>query len=384
MKVGRPLSEILEGEIQRGISADFNDAFIVTEETRSQEQIEPDVCLPVVTGRNAARYSLSWTSDYVLYLTRDDDIDQYPRARTHLQSFQNHITCNEVKSGRHPWYALHRPRDRRLFTPPKLVGLTTTDRLSLALDINGYFAMDALYVFHIRNDVSAMFLIALLNSKLLTFIYRYLAQEEGRVLPQVKAENLYPLPIRRVVRSATLDDRERLLEKGKETYEGFLSSGDKEYILRFVKQELDRKPQRDDGLHDLIAFLGERMMNMNAGKHEEVQGFLSWLERSIGTKVDNLNNKTRIRAYHENDLQALLSILRTNQRRLGAGVNVSGRNFQEELEREFTASMQKLEPLKANIEATDNLIDEIVFRLYGLTDEEISLVKGQSDPESAG
>ena len=211
-----------------------------------------------------------------------------------------------------------------------------------------------------------------------------MAQEEGRVLPQVKAENLYPLPIRRVVRSATLDDRERLLEKGKETYEGFLSSGDKEYILRFVKQELDRKPQRDDGLHDLIAFLGEQMMNMNARKHEEVQGFLSWLERSIGTKVDNLNNKTRIRAYHENDLQALLSILRTNQRRLGAGVNVSGRNFQEELEREFTASMQKLEPLKANIEATDNLIDEIVFRLYGLTDEEISLVKGQSDPESAG
>ncbi len=41
--------------------------------------------------------------------------------------------------------------------------------------------------------------------------------------------------------------------------------------------------------------------------------------------------------------------------------------------------MQKLEPLKAKIEATDNLIDEIVFRLYGLTDEEINLVKGQSE-----
>jgi hypothetical protein len=172
------------------------------------------------------------------------------------------------------------------------------------------------------------------------------------------------------------------LEKGKETYEGFLSSGDKQHILRFVKQELGRKPQREDGVHDLIAFLGERMMNVNARKHEEVQGFLSWLERSIGTKVDNLNNKTRIRAYHENDLQALLSILRTNQRKLGAGVNVSGRKFQEELEREFTASAQKLGPLKAQIAATDNLIDEIVFRLYGLTDDEMDVVTGESNTTS--
>ena len=46
------------------------------------------------------------------------------------------------------------------------------------------------------------------------------------------------------------------------------------------------------------------------------------------------------------------------------------------LENHFTKSMSILEPLKVRIKATDELIDEIVYRLYGLTEEEIRIVKG--------
>ena len=35
------------------------------------------------------------------------------------------------------------------------------------------------------------------------------------------------------------------------------------------------------------------------------------------------------------------------------------------------------EPLKARIKKTDELIDEIVYRLYGQTEEEIKVVKGE-------
>ena len=36
-----------------------------------------------------------------------------------------------------------------------------------------------------------------------------------------------------------------------------------------------------------------------------------------------------------------------------------------------------LEPLKTRIKATDELMDEIVYRLYGLTEEEIKSIKGR-------
>ena len=48
--------------------------------------------------------------------------------------------------------------------------------------------------------------------------------------------------------------------------------------------------------------------------------------------------------------------------------------FQEKVKSEFDKSVAKLTPLKARIQATDNLIDQIVYKLYGLTDEEIKII----------
>ena len=44
------------------------------------------------------------------------------------------------------------------------------------------------------------------------------------------------------------------------------------------------------------------------------------------------------------------------------------------LEKQFTKSIPILFPLKARIKATDELIDEIVYRLYSLTEEEIEIL----------
>lgn len=43
--------------------------------------------------------------------------------------------------------------------------------------------------------------------------------------------------------------------------------------------------------------------------------------------------------------------------------------------------MDKLAPIKAQIAATDTLIDDIVYKLYGLTAEEIGIVEGQHSPQ---
>jgi len=39
--------------------------------------------------------------------------------------------------------------------------------------------------------------------------------------------------------------------------------------------------------------------------------------------------------------------------------------------------MKKLLPLRERIRQTDGLIDAVVYRLYGLTDEEIAIVEGK-------
>ena len=145
-------------------------------------------------------------------------------------------------------------------------------------------------------------------------------------------------------------------------------------ILDWVDAEL--KEGRSDTSHDLLAYLAEQMIEMHKAKNEEIKGFLKWLEREIGVAVEELTNKTAIKEYHSRDFEQFLEVLKKNKKKLT--IDTSDRKKQELLEQGFTKSMSVLGPVKARIDATDELIDEIVYRLYGLSGEEIGIVNGAS------
>ena len=146
-------------------------------------------------------------------------------------------------------------------------------------------------------------------------------------------------------------------------------------ILKWVDTELSNG--RNDTVHDLLAFLSELMIEMNKEKNEESKGFLKWLEREIGADIENLANKTAIKEYHDHDFIGLLEVLKKNKSKLS--VDLSSRKNQELFVEHFNESISKLEPLKARIKATDDLIDEIVYRLYGLAEDEINIVKSEKE-----
>jgi len=47
------------------------------------------------------------------------------------------------------------------------------------------------------------------------------------------------------------------------------------------------------------------------------------------------------------------------------------------LEKEYQASLETLLPLKLQLMRCDRLIDAIVYRLYGLSEEEVAIVEGK-------
>jgi len=56
-------------------------------------------------------------------------------------------------------------------------------------------------------------------------------------------------------------------------------------------------------------------------------------------------------------------------------IDPARRDFQDRLSAEFDTSIQRLTPIKRKIEMTDHLIDQIVYKLYGLTKDEIKIVE---------
>ena len=131
--------------------------------------------------------------------------------------------------------------------------------------------------------------------------------------------------------------------------------------------------EKSDIVHDLLAFLAERMLEMNKQKQQEIKGFLGWLEGFVGAKVDDLTPKTKLQSYYEHDYDGFLAVLKKNRKKLA--VDPARREPGEALRAEFEGSVGKLGPLQERIGQTDELIDSIVYRLYGLTEEEIAIVE---------
>lgn len=73
--------------------------------------------------------------------------------------------------------------------------------------------------------------------------------------------------------------------------------------------------------------------------------------------------------------EELLEILRKNKSKLG--VSLSDTKLVDQLRETYEASLEKVLPLKERLASTDALIDQVVYRLYGLTEKEIGVVEGR-------
>jgi hypothetical protein len=209
--------------------------------------------------------------------------------------------------------------------------------------------------------------------------------------------DLRKLPIRHIAFATPAGERARLEEIGitevtewVEHTEGValvssssFSAFSDSALGRWLEARLTAEPEQSDVVHDLLAHLAECMIRMNQEKQAEVRGFLAWLVREAGAPVESLAHRARLQDYLGDyqkgepylTLDELLEILRRNRRRLQA--DLSARAFQERLAREYQASLDKLLPLKVRLAATDRLIDLVVYRLYGLTEEEVAAVGGR-------
>lgn len=184
-------------EIQRGISPDFKDAFIVDDQIIHRCLLEKDFIFSTITGgRDLKKYLVQDVGKKIIYTQKSDACQLIPNILNYLQTFKEQITCQEVEEGKHPFWSLHRPRNKKIFLKQeKIIGVITGDRIILGLDVNQIFPTDGLYVMASNGKYSNKLLVGVLNSKLLTYFYRLLSMEVNRTLAQIKPTILKNLPV---------------------------------------------------------------------------------------------------------------------------------------------------------------------------------------------
>ncbi len=384
---GVPLGEYVEGKIYYGIKTGLNEAFVIDEETRArliaEDPRSAELIKPFLAGRDIKRYEPPECDKYLIFTRRGVDIEDYPAIERHLAQFKDRLMpkpkdwkggkWNGRKPGSYQWYEIQDTVDYyNEFEKPKIMYLVFQVKPAFTLDKAGTYGNNAIWII----PKSDNYLLGLLNSKFGWFlISNYCTEIQNGY--QLIFKYLGKTPIRRISFTTPEDERARHVSELKELY----AAQDFKEILRHVDSFLPKssegeaiaEEEKSDVVHDLLAFLAEKMIEMNREKQEEITGFLRWLEGEIGAEIEALTNKTNIRAYYRSDFQDVLAILKKNKRKLSA--DPSRRKFQDDLHREFEDSMDTHRPLLTRIEETDRLIDEIVYKLYGLTDEEIGIVE---------
>jgi hypothetical protein len=178
------------------------------------------------------------------------------------------------------------------------------------------------------------------------------------------------------------------LEKGHQPDPELVSAHNADPTNKNFQLDSNAPCEQSDVVHDLLAFLAEQMIELNRQKQEKMRAFLKWLEAELEVQVDKkghtgieaLIGKTKLKNYLGDyqkgegalPFDELWEILRKNKRRIGRNLSPA---FMQEAEQAYNESLSALLPVKERLRLTDGLIDQVVYRLYGLTEEEIRIVK---------
>ncbi len=190
----------------------------------------------------------------------------------------------------------------------------------------------------------------------------------------VNAYEIDAMPLPRIHFTTPVTKRAAQLDKGQSLYDKSLAGGDAQNVLRFVEAEL--QAGRADVVHDLLAFLAERMMALNVEKRTTAKQFLTDLKDFHGIEARALNPKTKLDEFWKLEAADVFTHLRKNTRLLAEQNVRLTEEAEEKIRGRFSKSKSTLLPLEAQITFTDRLIDQIVYKLYGLNDAEITIVKG--------
>lgn len=240
----------------------------------------------VITGSDFNRYSLSWNGQYVIY---DEQL-------------------------------LHRPRKKEIFeVAAKILIRQTSSYPICTLDTSKFYTLDTVHNGVITDDLfDVKYLLCLLNSSLLRYLYVNSINEEGKVFAQVKIIYIEPLPIKVISHNQQLP----FIEKA----------------------------------------------NIMLVKNEELQKVQSSFLKLLQSKFEQLQPNKKLNDWHNLTFGSFMKELEKQKIKLSLQQQAEWMPF-------FETEKEKALEIIAAIHTTDKAIDAMVYALYNLTEDEIKLVE---------
>lgn len=189
-------------QIYFGIKTGFNKAFVISEEVKNdllqQDVNNQTIIKPLLRGRNIRRYAYQSENLYLIHTHNGikdkkiqpiDVLNDYPTIFQYLQQFQTDLEARQDK-GYH-WANLRNCVYFDLLEKPKIIYPDIAQGLNFVLDKQGYFINNSAYFL----DTDNLYILALLNSKVLNYYYNYVTVQLGTQAQRAFTIYIEQLPI---------------------------------------------------------------------------------------------------------------------------------------------------------------------------------------------
>jgi hypothetical protein len=315
---GAKLKDVYDIKIFYGLKTGYDKAFIIDVKTKdfliSEDAKSAELIKPLVRGRDIKKYLLNYRDLYIILTPIGVQMENYPAIKSHLNQYSENLK-KRVDQGKY-WWELRACDYYEDFTKEKLLWG------NLSIGPNFGYSNDELYTTapaNILTGKNLKYLLTILNSKITYFIFKLIGVKVDSGFSEWKKNRVEQLPIY----PATQEQQQPFIKKA------------------------------------------DQMLQLNKQLQEEIRGFKHWIEKEFN--VDKMSKK--LEKYYDLSEDEFIEELRKKK------VDVKSRKNREYLEREFTESLAIIKPLLREIEQTDNEIDQMVYELYGLNEDEIKIIK---------
>jgi len=191
----------------------------------------------------------------IIYITPENDIEKYPHTKSTLLPYREQLKLRrEAANGKIPWYSLNWPRRKKLFEQPKILIRQTADHIMACFDIDGWYCLKSGLIVQLPSNATIQYkyLLGILNSWLIRYLYDDLVGEQARVFPEVKPVQLFKLPIRPINFSDPAD--KAMHDELVSLVERMLELHKRSPRLPQEKETLQREIESTDGRIDKLVY----------------------------------------------------------------------------------------------------------------------------------
>lgn len=410
------------GDIEQSQKTGLNEVFCVDSQTIAKWHLEKDLLRRVIKNSDVKKYYIDWIDGFLIYTTDSIELDKYPNTKKYLSQFKEKLQArSECKDGLYPWWRLQRPRRESIFGAPEKIivpFLSTENRFGYDYreDGKGYYGTADTYVmvpFESCN-IDTKFILAILNSKCMEFYHKNTAKLKRDEYYEYLREPLKKLPIAKIdigsILYAQIVKNTRYIVELKKAYYHSIHTFENmirnysnqntsyetlnDYVLQTDAYQIDLAHSRKfidntvvGNITDIKTSVNEHSLILTANYATNVENIGDIIHISINdrrildylyycTKIFLVKNYKKRNWGTGNVTDVVLKAIQIP--RFVTNINMNKQRIIELIEEFYKISpigKENLSTIESKMTATQEQIDEEIYKCYNLSQIEIDVIE---------